>query len=490
MAATNRLRVTAVRETTLGVTPDSPRMRTVRLTGESLVFTPNYVTSDEIRSDRMNADSMLVGQAASGGIINMELTYPDDESPLSEFLGSAFFNPWTNTPTFFNDGTPDSVVTDAGTTAHTYVVASGGDAVVEGHVVRATGFANAANNAVFVVASSTGTTIVGPTGLALSAETAPPGTAKLKVVGFAGTTGDITATSTGLASTSLDFTTLGLGVGQWIKIGGTATADKFATAALNDWARITGIATNALSLDNLPSGWTTDSGTGKTIKVWFGDTIKNGTTQTSLSIEKGFLDQQTPTYIVTKGQTVDSLQVTATAKQKIAVALSLTGMSGAQSTTSQDNSPDAATTGAAFAGNANVGRIGEAGSLLTSPNWSSALDFTIKNNLRALDDVTSISPAGISPGECTVTGNLTTYFGDNTLLAKFYAGTPSSLNCRFTKNSQAMVWQFPRIMYTSGGDPQAQAKNQDITTKAGWSASADSLTNAVAMLDRLEYFEI
>ena len=76
----------------------------------------------------------------------------------------------------------------------------------------------------------------------------------MKVVGFQAASGDITATATGLGSTSLDFTTLGLAVGQWIKIGGSATADKFATAALNSTARITAIAATALTLDHLPHG--------------------------------------------------------------------------------------------------------------------------------------------------------------------------------------------------------------------------------------------
>src|SRR6185295_9915476 len=95
---------------------------------------------------------------------------------------------------------------------------------------KAEGFTNAANNQLFRVASSSATTIVG-TALSLTAETAPPGTAKLKVVGFQGAAADLVATSTGLTSTLLNFTTLGLSVGRWIKIGGTATADKFVPAA-------------------------------------------------------------------------------------------------------------------------------------------------------------------------------------------------------------------------------------------------------------------
>jgi hypothetical protein len=461
-------------------------MRLARLTGESLSFTPNYINSDEIRSDRMLAAPVKVMQASEGGI-NFELSYPDDDSPESDMLRSAFFNTWVNTPTFFNDGTADSVITDAGTTANTYVVTSGGASVKLGHLVRATGFTNSANNQIFRAASSTGTTIVG-TALSLVAEAVPPGTAKLKVVGFQGAAGDIAATATGLGSTALDFTTLGLVVGQWVKVGGTAAGDKFATAVLNDWMRVTAIAATALTLDNRPSGWTTDAGAAKTIKVWFGDQIRNGTTATSLSIEKGFLDQTTPTYIVNTGMQVNQFSLSLQSRQTIKGSFAFMGMGGSQSTTTLDASPDAATTGAILAGNAHVGRVAEAGVTLGSPNWARQLDMQISNSLRAIEAVDSSSPVGINPGECAVTGRVQFYFGDNAMLAKLYAGTLTSINARVARNSQALIFAFPSVTITSGA-PVASAKNQDVVLDAQFSATLDSTTGAQARLDRLDYWE-
>ncbi len=52
MGSSNRMQIAWARETTPGVTPTTPRMRLVRVTGESLDFTPDYVDSDELRSDR------------------------------------------------------------------------------------------------------------------------------------------------------------------------------------------------------------------------------------------------------------------------------------------------------------------------------------------------------------------------------------------------------------------------------------------------------
>jgi hypothetical protein len=493
MGTANRVQLAAVRESTLGTTPTTPRMRGARFTGENLEFTQQFINSDEIRSDRMLGDPIKV-MASSAGSINFEMSYPVDNSPESDILRSAFYNTWNNTPTFDNDGTADSVITDAGTVANTYAVTSGGTAVKLGHLVRATGFTNSANNftAGFRVASSTATTIVG-TALSLTAEAAPPGTARLKVIGFQGASGDITATSTGLASTALDFTTLGLVPGMWLKIGGTAAGVRFANVpANNDWVRISGaITATAIPLDNRPVGWGVDNGAGKTINVYFGDYIQNGTTQTSLSIERGFLDQQTPTYIVQTGMVADKYDITITSKQKVNGTVAFMGMGGSQSTTALDASIDAVTTGQVMAANANVGRVAEAGSTLTSPNWARELKFSIANNNRQLEAVDSASPVGVNSGECSVTGTITTYFGDNSLLAKFYAGTPTAINSRVTKNNQALIWQFPRVTYTGGGTPNATGKNTDVMADFSFVASTDFvLTGKQAILDRIEYYEL
>jgi hypothetical protein len=460
-------------------------MRTMRITGESLNFTPEYVDSEELRSDRMLGDPIKVMQASSGGV-NFELSYPDDESPLSEVFRSAFYNTWTNTPQRYNDGTADSVITNLANSTDVATVATG-DAFVAGQLVRFTGFTAAGNNGIFKCTTGSAT-VPAFLGAGFTLEAAPPATAKMKVVGFQGASGDITASSTGLSSTSLNFTTLGLSVGQWIKIGGTASGDKFATAALNDWMRITAITATALTLDNRPSGWTTDAGTSKTIKVWFGDQIKNGTTQTGLSIEKGFMGQTSPTYIVNTGMVVDALEMTMTSKQKITGSATFTGMGGSESTTSLDASPDAATTGLIMASNANVGRLAENGSTLTSPNWARELTFSIANNLRTIESIDQASPVDVREGECTVTGKISTYFGSDTLLAKLYAGTATAINARVAKSSQAMIWQFPRVTMRSG-NPAAGGKNQDVMLDMDWQSSLDSTTNAHVILDRLEYYE-
>jgi hypothetical protein len=493
-ASSNRLQLCVVREDVLGVTPDTPRMRKMRITGEGLVYSPTYVDSEEIRDDRMLGDPIEVMKAASGPV-NFETSYPEDGTPLSEIFRSALFNPWVNTPQFFNDGTADSVITDAGTTADTYAVVSGGAAVVAGHLVKASGFGNAANNQVFPAVAGSATTVKGAS-LSLTAETAPPGTAKLKVVGFQGASGDISALADGLASTTLDFTTLGLTVGRWLKIGGTLDASQFAflvtagaKARKGAWGRIIAISAHKITMDNLPAGWTTDTGTGKTIRVWFGDTIKNGTTFTSLTIERGFLGQNVPSYIRGRGLAVNTLTQEITSGDKIKGVATFTGMGGDADTVPLDASPDPVTTNPVMAANQNVGRLGVNGQALASPNWCKAFTMQIDNNLTALDAVDSDSPVDLDAGENKVTGKVTTYFGSLDEVNAFYNGTPRSINARIDKNGQALIYQIPRAIYRDGGNPNASAKNTQVMADFGWQASVDPLTNAQIIVDRLPYFE-
>lgn len=501
MTSANRMQLTFVRETTPGVVPDTPRMRKVRITGESLAFAPVFVESDEISDDRMTPDPIKTLQQSQGGV-NFETSFPDDNSFISEVFRSAFFNSWVNTPQFFNDGVADSVITDAGTTTDTFAVAAGGAAVAEGLLVRATGFTNTSNNQIFRAVAGSGTTIVG-VGLNLTAEVAPPATAKLKVIGFQGAAGDITALVDGLGSTDLDFTTLGLRPTMWLKVGGTLDSSQFAflvtagaKARRAGWGRIVAISANKITMDNLPAGnksgvgaWTTDAGAGKTIKVFFGDQIKNGVTRSTMALERGFLGQAVPGYILNLGMQINTLTQDITSQDKIKGVATFTGLDGSASTTTLDPSPDPVTKGQVMAANANVGRLGVNGSQLVGPNWAKSFSWQINNNLRVIDSADSDAPVDINEGECEVTGSMNTIFGSLTEVQAFYAGTPRPINARIAKNGQALIYQIPRATYRGGGNPAASGKNTDVMASFDWKSSRDADTSAQIIADRLEYFE-
>jgi hypothetical protein len=488
MTDSNRLRLSVVKEATLGTLPGTPRMRTARLTGESLAWAPQFFTPAELRADRMSADPVKVNERNDGGI-NFEWSYPDSNSALAAFIESAMFSSWVNTPERDNDGTADSVITDIGTTANTLVCTTGA-AFGIGHLARTTGFSTAANNTVARVTTGGATSYVA-IGAGYVAEVAPPAAARVKVVGLEGAAADITATATGLTTTALNFTTLGIVPGMWLNIGGTATVNKFATAANNGWARVAAVAANGLSLtlDNRPVGWGADVGTGKQIRIFFGDRIINGTTRLGLSIERSFLGQTVPTHILQKGMVVDRLSLDATSEQAITGALAFMGMVGSQGTVANGTTYAAATTGLVLTASVSVGSILLSGTALGSPNWVRSLKVDVANNLRPITAVGSVGAVSIGAGEVGVTGSLETYFGDNTLVAAQFAGTIGAIAARATANNQAVCWTLPRVIFGEGS-PNAGGKNQDVVLPLTFTASADSTTSSEFDIQRLEYFEV
>ena len=487
---TNRVRMTTVRETSLGVTPPSnPRMRAHRFTGETLAYKPVFINSEEIRDDRMNSDPIKVDET-NDGPVNGEISFPVDGSPLSQFLESLFFNPWANTPSRDNDGTAASVIT--GVTASTGVIAvTTGVAFTVGHLVRLSGFGQSGNNGLFRIA--TGSATVPAVGAAqLTDEAAPAAAARVKVVGLQGVSGDIAAVVDGLTATALDFTTLGVAIGQWIKVGGTGSNFRFATAATNGWARIVAIAAGKLTLDNLPTGWAADTGTGKTLRIFFGDRLKNGTTLLSQTIERGWMGQATPSYIIQRGMVVGQGEFTYESKQVAKYVLTFSGMTGEATTTSLDDTPDPVTTNRSMDSAVSVGRIAENGVAVGGPNFVKSCGITINNNLRMLDAIRNDGKVGavdIGTGSCDVSINLQTYFGSLDLLTRLFNSAVTNLNLRIAKDNQAVITAVPRMTMTDGAT-NAQSKNQDSMLPITAQASKDPLTSAHIMMDRLEYFEV
>lgn len=487
MSDSNRVQLASVREVTLGTTPVTPRMRKARYNSAALVLKPDFDPSNEKRDDRMNIDPIKVGESNTG-TVNFEFSYPPPGSFHSEQIVSVMHNDWVDTPSRDNDGVADSVITGVAATGGVYTVVTG-LAFVIGHLVRASGFLNASNNGLKKI--TTGSATVPAVGAGPADEASPPANARLKVVGFEGAAGDITALADGLGSTTLDFTTLGLQVGGFVKIGGTGAAYRFAAAALNDWARVVAIATNKLTLDNLPTGWAMDAGTGKTIRVFFGDQIKNGTTIIGSTIERGYLSQAVPTYIAQRGMVIDEANWTIEAKKVITGSYAFIGMGGDYGSVPLDASPDEAPSTTEFpvmAGSANVGRIAESGAPMTGKNYIKSFALKIKNNIRPKEDVENLGPVDIGTGSADVTVNLNTYFGSDGLLAKLFSGAAVNVSARVLKANKAFIMSVPRMTYTDGS-PDDGGKNTDVMLPLTASASVDPLTNAHVIFNRLEYYE-
>lgn len=486
MTDSNLVQFSLVEETGWGIPPVTPVMQLVRYTGEDLRYSINNVQSQEINSDSQVSDLIQVDARVNGGY-NFEFSFGAHD----EQIAGALRNTWLTGPVKYNAGVADSVITDAGTTAGTYAVVSGGTDFVVGMLVRASGFDPVvANNQVFRVSSSTETTVVGAAGL--TAQSSPPGTARLKMVGFQGVAGDITATETGLASTLLNFTTLGLREYDMIKIGGTAVGDQFATPALNTWVRVAGTPTaTVLPLDNLPAGWAIDAGTGKTIKVWTGDQLKNGATLRSFTVEKGYLGVATPLYIPLNGIIWDNFSLDIRPGAIVSGSMTCLGKAaGAATTTAMGASYLSATTGDVINAVADVVLISEGGTVISTATPVVGWSIQTTNSLFEGTAVGVMGLARVGMGTFSATGTLQAYFETASLAMynKMIAGTATSLAAVMRKNGAAYAIQFPKVKLAAG-TPSASGRDQFVILDMEWTGMKDAATGKTVVMNRFDYTE-
>lgn len=362
-----------------------------------------------------------------------------------------------------------------------------------GLLIRTTGFTNAANNSLFKISSTTVATnelteIVLAGTPTLTDETAPPAGATIQVVGFEGIADDIDATSTGLSSTTLDFTTLGLAVGDWLNIGGTAAGEKFTTTANNDWVRISAIAALAMTFDNRPTGWTAEVSSGsKTLQIWMGDRLEVGTTQQSVTIEKSIQSQDDPEYLVYTGMVVNSASFSFESAERVTGTFDFLGTASSVSNVTLDASPTAATTTNIMNAVNNVGRISEGGSVIANGNAITSVEFSINNQLREQTAIGTLGLIGIGSGDSEITGTINTYFADRTLYEKFVNNTDSNLSVNVNRDSQALIFDFLNVTYTESS-VEASGRNQDVFVSLGFSAKLNSTIGNQMQIQRFSEY--
>jgi len=284
--STNKVALAYAKEETIGVLPTTPQWKTLEPNDiTSFGATITTVTREPISKDRQRRKGTIT-DLESPVEFEADLTMEHVLDFLSNFIMADFSGtePWGEYQT-------EQVTAVVAATSDYTVTADG--ALAEGTLVYARGFTNAANNGLKTVAAgSTATNVrVEET---LVEESSPPAGARLSVCGFEGATGDLGITAGGdldsTPTTGLDFTTLGLTVGQVIWIGGTETANRFAEDITNQtnrgWARVTAIATNLLSLDKKSTVYAVDDGAGKDIHIYFGRFLRNVPVDDALYLEE------------------------------------------------------------------------------------------------------------------------------------------------------------------------------------------------------------
>ncbi len=148
----------------------------------------------------------------------------------------------------------------------------------------ARGFKTAANNGLKTLgaAEAGGSTAITVAGLAIEAIDATQ-QVELAICGVRGAAGDLEIDANGdLISTVLDFTTLGLSVGQAIYLGGIDVANQFFETENSGFAEIEALAAQKITLKNRDQAYVLDDGTDTgaggaplSIDILFGQYIRN-----------------------------------------------------------------------------------------------------------------------------------------------------------------------------------------------------------------------
>jgi hypothetical protein len=167
IADTSRVQLRYVKETVAGTTPSTPTMLDWRLTGTTLNENRESIASQEIRSDRQTTDLISVSSTVAGDV-NIEASWKEHQPFEVAALEGDLSTALAFTADTVSAAASDDSINDSG---------SGFPVVVPGQWVRVSGFATAANNGVFRVASRTASKIVfdrklGSASLALTDEAA------------------------------------------------------------------------------------------------------------------------------------------------------------------------------------------------------------------------------------------------------------------------------------------------------------------------------
>lgn len=482
MTESNRLRIVRKNRKVDGTLASPNIGQQLAVNSESLSYSIDYSRSERITGNRNNPSSDALAARANGGFPN-EFSFAMNKSEIE----SALFQEFTKIAEIENSAS-DTEIEGVDDTTDTITVAAGGAAFKAGHLVQLSGFTNANNSGIFKVDSSTGTTVVLAGTPTLTDETAPPKGAKIKTVGFEGASGDIEASATGLASTSLDFTTLGLTVGAWIKIGGAATANQFGTAALNGYARITAITANAITLDNRPAGWATDSGSGKTMQIWVSDHAKNGSTKISHTYEKSFQAQASPSFYQYDDMVVNTLAVSVATGSRAEITVDFLGTEEKVEANSVDASPEPIVDEAAFTGTRNVARVIENGAPIGTTNRATSFSFNINNNLSERYSLGDFHPFDQLVGDCDVTGEIATFFGDKALVEKYVNSTITNVGIIYERGEHAMVAFVPTAKFTAA-NYNSGGRNQDVFANLTYTAETSATDDYSMSVDMFAYVE-
>ena len=368
---------------------------------------------------------------------------------------------------------------------------SGGQA----SLIFASGYDTAANNGLFALNADFGATDTEITVTGLTTESAPTG-GIVELAGIRPETGDLSiAVSSGVAtltsdnnsvSNPLNFTTLGLTVGQAIHIGGATASNQFSAGA--GYGRIVTIAAQTMTLDKLDSTIAADTGASETVDLLFGRFIRNVSVdhadylETSYQFEASFdnLDSGGATeYEYSKGNLCNQIVMNLSITDKATGTFGFIGTDTEVPTTTRKSlasSPRTATKTAALNTSADIARLRITqvdGTGLTTDFKS--LSITLSNNVSPEKILAKLGAAYMNAGNFNVDIEAQILFTNSDVTSAIRNNTTVTMDFRLKNDDGCIAIDIPSM--TLGGGAKEFPVNETVLMNTTGEAFKDATLN-------------
>jgi len=439
-------------------------------------FGANVKTSarNPINADRQNKKGAVVDLDASGGF-STDWTYTNMQDLLQGFFFAAFRNKGDAknalgvTALTFSVATLNSRFTRMGGALDLTTLFAINDLVC----VR--GSAYSANNGLFKVSAIAATTLDvvkadgASTAVVLADEAATPNISIVKV-GVESAIGDVDVDVTGtypaLTSTALNFTTLGLVVGEFIFVGGDAATCKFTNAVNSGFARVRSVAAGRVEFDKTQFTWVDETNTTKLVHLYLGRVLKNETganiVQSTYQLERTLGKPDTTSVNnqseVLTGAVPNELTINVPQAEKVTMDLGFVAMNH-ETRTSTEGPKATATVAPAetdmFNTSSDFSRIKMA-LVGTNANptalfaYGTDMSLVINNGIEPDKAVGVFGAFDVSIGNFMVNGKVTAYFTDVAMLKAMKAGSAVTLDMHMVKNNRGISIDLPCLTLGEG----------------------------------------
>lgn len=247
-----------------------------------------------------------------------------------------------------------------------------------------------------------------------------------------------------------------LAVGDWVRVKNSAT--------LIGYFFVTSQSANSITVTPTPTG-------AAATEVERGAVITNGTTERSFTIERQHTDVAS-TFELYTGVKVNSMTLNVAAGSISRYTFALLGQDEVSAAATAASSTTAHTTNPIMNGVDNVYAVRENHASLGTIVRSFSL--SVANNHFARQAVGTLGPVSMGSGSCVVTGTLSVYFENNTLLDKFRNWTTTNLSFILQDSAgNAYCFHIPECKLTLGR-ASTPGLNQDITAELSFQGYRDT----------------